>query len=246
MKVCANCGKEVEEGQRFCPYCAKPITPATSAGEAAANAPEGSYLQASAKGRERYLQEEDLEPPAAVPLSSFDERKQEGAKSQRSLFLIVGAASALVLVALALLFSTDAGRSFMGRFNPPAQEERLEGAIRPGSPEFDEAMRPIRLDFNPDENAVESARAIGDKIFALEPTIRNLGNRTVNGLELQASALDLNGGVMKQRTFIVIPKRQAELEPFKTYKPNLLLEGFKQNDFVANLRVEITGIRFKE
>jgi hypothetical protein len=245
VNVCGNCGKEVEAGQKFCPYCAQPL--GGVAEEEKESAPSAAALQRTAEGRSQFLSNKDLEPPSVVPLSSFDESKGEESKSQRKLFIIVGAATIVVLGALALLFSTNAGRSFLQSFNPPAQEERLEGALRPGSPEFDEAMQRIRLDFIAnDQDATTSERAIGDKIVTMKPTIRNFTNRTINGIELRARAYDLEKNVLKERTYVVIPKRQSELAPNNTYSPELLLEGFKQSDFIADLSVEITGLKFKE
>ena len=244
MIRCGNCGKEVEEGHSFCPYCAEPLTADASARLNEAQAASGA-VQKSVQGRERFLQNEDLEPPSAIPLSSFGERGEETRKSQRKLFIVIGAASLVLLGALAWLFSTDAGRSFVNRFNPPAQAERLEGALRPGTPEFDEAMQRVRLDFVADDHATTSPRAIGDTIAMMRPTIRNFSNRTINGVELRAAGYDLDGNVLKERTYVVIPKRQPEIEPNKTYTPELVLEGFKQTDFIAKLTVEITGITFK-
>ena len=244
MSVCSNCGKEFETGQKFCPYCARPVSDVADEGKG--NTPPVTALQQAAEGGGRFLSQKDLAPASTVPLSSFGESKGEESKSQRKLFIIVGAATVVVLGALALLFSTNAGRSFLQSFNPPAQAERLEGAIRPGSPEFDEAMQRIRLDFVADNHAHTADRAIGDKIATMEPTIRNFTNRTINGIELRAVAYDIEKNVLKERTYVVIPKRQPELAPNKTYSPELLLEGFKQSDFIADLSVEITGLKFKD
>lgn len=240
MIRCSNCGKEAEAGQNFCPYCAQPLADAEAREW---DAPAGA-LQPSARGRGRFLQQEDLEPPSVVPLSSFDERRGETDKSQRKLFLIVGAASAVVLAGLILLFSTEAGRSLLPS-SGASRTERLEGALRPGSTEFDQALGRIFLDFTPDEDATTSPRPIGDTVVQMKPTIRNFTGRTINGLELRAAGYDIGGQVVKERTFVVIPTRQAELEPNKTFSPSLLLEGISQNTMPASLKVEITGVRFK-
>lgn len=244
MILCGNCGREVESGQNFCPYCASQLSPPGSA-EVAAEALGGAgAMEPSSRGRSRYLEEEDLAPADAAPLSSFDERRGETDKSQRKLFLVVGLVSAVVLAGLALLFTTEAGRSLLPSSGGAAQE-RLEGALRPGSPGFDEALGRLMVDFNADEDATTSPRPVGDIVISMKPTIRNFTGRAINGLELRATGRDIEGAVVKERNFVVIPTRQPELEPNKTFSPNLLLEGVTRSTMPASLRVEIVAVRFK-
>lgn len=238
MTRCANCGRDVEDGHNFCPYCARPL-----AGLEEDDAPAATALEPSAHGRGRYLEDSDLAPPVAIPLSSFDERRGETDKSQRKLFLVVGLVSAVVLGGLALLFSTKAGRALLPASGGAA--ERLEGAHRPGSPEFEQALARLFLDFNADQDATTSPRPIGDIVISMKPTIRNFTGRTINGLELRAAGLDINGQVVKERTFTVIPNRQPALEPNKTFTPSLLLEGVAESTMPASLRVDIVAVRFK-
>lgn len=240
MILCSQCGKEVAEGQNFCPYCAQPVgaTPGSVEGVAGAG-----VLQPSSSGG--FLQESDLEPPSVVPLSSFGQSKGEEQKAQRKMFVVVGAATAILLLAGVLLFATAGGRSVLNYFRPPSGPERLEGALRAGSPEFDQHVGRIILEFEPDNDAITSPRAIGDIIINMTPTIRNFTGRTISGLEVRAAGYDLSGQVVKERTYIVIPKRRPELGPNKTATPELLMEGIKDDTMPASLKIEITGVTFK-
>ena len=244
MTRCSKCEREVDAGQNFCPYCAEPLTDAGREQlEQAARA--SGAMQTAGQGRERFLRDSDLEPPSVVPLSSFDERRGETEKSQRKLFIVVGAASAVVLAGLILLFSTAAGKSLMERLTGAPPANRLEGAARAGSPEFDQNVQKIFVDFNADDDATTAARPIGDTVITMRPTLRNFTNRTINALELRAAGYDVAGQVVKGRNFVIIPGRQNELEPNKTMSPSLVLEGIKQGEMPASLRVEVTAFRFK-
>jgi hypothetical protein len=101
------------------------------------------------------------------------------------------------------------------------------------------------VDFNADDDATTAGRPIGDTVITMRPTIRNFTNRTLNGLELRAAGYDISGRVVKGRNFVIIPGRQSELEPNKTMSPSLVLEGVKQGEMPASLRVEVTAFRFK-
>lgn len=240
MTLCSNCGKEVEAGQNFCPYCAEPVR----AGDAAPTAP--GAMQVAGEGRGRFLRSEDLEPPSVVPLSSFEDRRDESDRSQRKLFIVVGIASAVLLAGLVGLFSTNTGKGLLQRATGGPRVDRLEGALRPGSPEFDQYREKVFLDFDPDGgDAGTSERPIGDVVVMMKPTIRNFTGRTLNGLELRAAGLDLGGEVIRERTFVIIPGRQNELEPNKTISPSLLIEGVPKTATIARLRIEVTGFRFK-
>jgi hypothetical protein len=51
---------------------------------------------------------------------------------------------------------------------------------------------------------------------------------------------------VKERTVIMIPTRQAELAPNKTMPVTMMLEGFKDTDDRANIKMEVVAVKFKE
>ena len=165
----------------------------------------------------------------------------EGADaSRRKIFIIVGLATAL-LVAAFVYWATRPGGG-------PAEQPRLEGALRADSPEFAQARDRVVVEFIPDQDAYESTRAVGDIVMTLRPKVRNFTGRTITGLELLATVVDLDNKPVRQRTKIAIPNAetgQSELEHNKILVVPILMEGFKKEDVRANIRVELTGVKFK-
>src|SRR6185369_15074983 len=105
-------------------------------------------------------------------------------------------------------------------------EPTLQGAIRPGSPEFDKYKAGLVLD---DPEATEAKRALGDIVMSLQTTVRNLTGKTLTGLEIHAAVVDYQNKPVKERTVVVIPARQPELLPNKTIQVNVLLDGMSDS-----------------
>jgi len=114
----------------------------------------------------------------------------------------------------------------------------LQGAIRPGAPDWDKYSKLIPLD---DPEADEAKRALGDTVMTLHTTARNFTGRTITGLEIRASVVDSDGKPVKQRTLVVVPGRQAELDPLKTMRVSIMIDGFSDSDNRANIKMEVTG-----
>lgn len=163
------------------------------------------------------------------------DRRLEEPESRRTLIIVVAVAAAVV-IALFFYLLMRAGGS-------PSGDPRLEGGIRAGSPEFEQYKTQIVHD---DPEAWESPRALGDITMSLKTTVRNLSNKTLNGLEVRAAVVDHQGQSVKERTVRVIPDRQRELAPNKTMDVSIALDGFKTTDDRANIKMEITAVKFKE
>ena len=114
----------------------------------------------------------------------------------------------------------------------------LQGAVRPGSPEWDKYAKLIALD---DPEADEAKRALGDTVMTLQTTARNFTGKTITGLEVRAAVVDHDGKPVKQRTLVVVPGRQPELDPNKTMRVAIVLDGFTDEDDRANIKMEVTG-----
>ena len=163
------------------------------------------------------------------------DRRLEESRSNRTLIIVVAVAAGVV-VALFFAFLFWAS-------GPTPGEPRLQGAIRPGSPEFDQYKTQIVLD---DPEAFESPRGLGDIVMSLKTTVRNLSGKTLNGLEIYAAVVDHQGKPVKERTVMVIPTRQPELAPNKTMEVSIALEGFTQTDDRAQIKMSLAGVKFKE
>jgi len=156
--------------------------------------------------------------------------------SRRKLIIVVAIIAALVIAVFFyfLLRASSAG----GNVDPV-----LEGAIRAGSPEWEQYHSKIVLD---EPEADEAKRALGDIVMNLQTTVRNFTGRTLNGLEIRGAVVDHQGKAVKERTVVVVPTpRQAELEPNRTMVVAVRLDGMKDSDDRANIRMEVTGFKLK-
>ncbi len=155
-------------------------------------------------------------------------------KSRRTLIIFVAAFAAAFIAAFFYLLL----RSTATPTAPPT----LAGAVRAGSPDFEKYKKLIVLD---DPEADEAKRALGDTVMTLQTTVRNFTGRTITGLEVKAAVVDHDGKPVKERTVVVIPGRQSELDPNKTLKVPVRLEGFTDSDDRANIKMEVTGFTLK-
>ena len=156
--------------------------------------------------------------------------------SSRKIVIIVAVVAAILLATLFyFLMRASSGTS---RVNPS-----LQGAIRPGSPEWTEFYPKIVLDT---PEATEAKRALGDIVMNLQTTARNFTGRTLVGLEVKGSVVNRQGQPVREQIVIAIPTPQnPELEPNRTMLVQVRLDGMTDADERANIRMEVTGFVFK-
>ncbi|MFN2599402.1 MAG: hypothetical protein ABR563_19710 [Pyrinomonadaceae bacterium] len=164
---------------------------------------------------------------------------EEADASRKKIFIVVGLLGALVVALLVYCATRPA---------PPAVAPRLENAIRADSPEFANWRDRVAIDYIVDNDTLDSVSALGGRTITPQPTIRNFTGRTISGLELKATVVDLDGKPARERTMIVIPNSfngLTELAPNKFTKVTIPIEGFKKEDVAANVKIEMTAVRFK-
>jgi hypothetical protein len=164
------------------------------------------------------------------------DRKIETGESNRTLIIVVAVVAAIVIAGLFYGLMRLGSRG-------PSVDAGLQGAIRAGSPQFEQYKSQIILD---DPEATEAKRALGDIVMSLTTTVRNLSGKTLTGLEIRAAVVDYQGQPVKQRTVVVIPTRQPELAPNKTLPVQVLLDGMSDTDARADIKMEVTGFKFKD
>lgn len=165
------------------------------------------------------------------------DRRAETTETNRTLVIVVAIAAAVVIaIFFYVLMRASSGSGGGG-------EPTLQGAIREGTPQFEENRSKIYLE---EPEATEAKRALGDIVMTLTTTVRNLTGKTLSGLEIRAAVVDYEGKPIKQRSVIVVPTRQAELPPNKTMQVNVMLDGMKDEDPRANIRMEVAAFKFKE
>ena len=123
----------------------------------------------------------------------------------------------------------------------PAVESRLEGALRPGMPEFEQHRERIVVERL---TATEAPRALNDLAVEMNAAVRNTTDRTLSGLEVRGAILDAQGTPIGERTVVVVPTSQTALEPGETISVRILLEGIRTETERADLLMEVTGLRF--
>lgn len=155
-------------------------------------------------------------------------------KSRRKLIIFVAAFAAAFIAAFFYLLLRNTA--------VPSPPPTLAGAVRAGSPDFEKYSKLIVLD---EQEADEAKRTMGDTVMSLHTTVRNLTGRTISGLEIRGAVVDHDGKPVKERTVVVIPGRQPELDPNKTMKASVMLEGFKDSDDRANIKMEVTGFTLR-
>ena len=162
-------------------------------------------------------------------------------ESHTTIIVVVAAIAAVVIGAFFYLLMRNSAAP-----SPPAT---LQGAVRPGSPDWDKYSKLIVLDDPsdcPEEGsrfcAYESKRGLGDIQMTLRATVRNFTGHTITGLEVTAAAIDHDGKPVRQRTRIVIGAGGvAELLPNKTTPISILIDGFSDSDDRANVKMDVTG-----
>jgi hypothetical protein len=167
-------------------------------------------------------------------MSESEKHFEESGEARRPIIIGVAVVAAVIIAILfyVLMRATGGGTA----------EPRLEGAIRAGSPEFEQHKSRIVVD---EPEAEEAKRALGDIVMSLHTTVRNFTGRTLNGLEITGSVLDHQDKPVKLRTVVMIPGRQAELENNRTIYVTVVLDGMTDKDDRAKIKMEVTGFRFK-
>ncbi len=153
------------------------------------------------------------------------------------LLVVAATITTVILLATAAVISLATSWPYRGR----VLEQRLEGAIRRESPAFDELSGLLVVE---QLAAAEAPRPLNDKAVELTGTVRNATGRTVTGLELRGVILDALSTPLRERTVVVVPARQAALEPGEAINVSILLEGVSPEAVRAAYLMEVTGLRF--
>lgn len=157
--------------------------------------------------------------------------------SRRNVLIVASVIAALIVVGFIFVLLRAAG----GDVN--TVEQRLAGAIRPGDPQFEAARAKIVLD---EPEALEATRPVGDVWMQLETTVRNFTGRTITGLEVKGTVVDLEGNPVKERTVIVVPTAsQPTLENNKTLPTTVVINGINKDSVKANIKMEVVGVKFQ-
>ena len=152
----------------------------------------------------------------------------------------------LAAVVTALLALSTAGLYYLAMTQSDVSsytEPRLEGALQPGQPEFEQFRQHIAIE---QLVGTEKVHPFDTLAVAMTATVRNNTGRTISGLELRGVILDRENSSVRERTVVVIPRRQKILESGETINTRILLDGIDKAADRAHLVLEVTAIRFDE
>lgn len=162
---------------------------------------------------------------------------EEGKKDKRSYTgYLAGAVVGIVLIGGAVAFMLT---------RPPAEDQRaqiLQGSVREGSPEFAAYTKDIIISTDYDKT-VESPTGLGTISMFIVGKIRNRGEKTFTVLEVNASVIDQQNKVLKEKNILVVPERTADLTPGETAPVTLALEGFDPKADRANIRWKVSALK---
>ena len=150
----------------------------------------------------------------------------------------------LAAVITAVLAMLTAGLYYVAMTKPlrsSVDEPRLEGALQPGQPEFEEVRRQIAIE---QLVGTEKVHPFDTMAVAMTATVRNNTGRNISGLELRGAILDRKNSNVSERTVVVIPRRQKILESGEAINTRILIESVDKDSDRAHLVMEVTAIRF--
>ena len=90
-------------------------------------------------------------------------------------------------------------------------------------------------------------QALGGLVMDVQSIAHNFTGRTLTGLEVKASVVDHQNKPVKERTVVILPNaQQSELEQNRAMLARVRIEGFTDKDDRANIKMVVTGFRFKQ
>src|ERR1041385_136975 len=155
------------------------------------------------------------------------------------ILLIAAAITALLALATAGLYYGAMTQVDVSSYTEP----RLEAALQPGQPEFEEFRQHIAIE---QLVGTEKVHPFDTMAVAMTATVRNNTGRTISGLELRGAILDRKNSSVRQRTVVIIPRQQKLLESGEGINTRILLDGIDKDSDRAQLVLEVTATRFDE
>lgn len=173
--------------------------------------------------------------PSNIYMKTLEDLDKKPEKGSKKAFWIAAAVAALAIAGIVAVILT---RPTTEEY----QQQTIEGAFREGSPEFAALTKKIAVE-NDTERTTESPVAMGTIQMSIWGRVRNLTGKTITGLELKVSVVDLAEKTIKEKTEIIIPKKQASIEPFQVMPVNVIMDGFHKEDNRANIHWKVTAIK---
>jgi hypothetical protein len=151
----------------------------------------------------------------------------------------------IFIVAFIIAAALIAGVIYLISLQPSMEEQKqqsIEGAVRPGAPEFDALTKKIVIQTDEDRT-MESPIGLGTIVMSIGGQIKNLTGKSITGLEINVAVIDTFGNPLKDKTLIVVPNQYVRLNPNETADVTVRIDGFDPNADRANIRWKVTAIK---
>jgi hypothetical protein len=128
---------------------------------------------------------------------------------------------------------------------PPLEDQRaaiLQGAYRPGSPEFEDLQKKIMI-AKDEDRTVESPTGLGTISMFIYGNIYNRTGKTITALEVNVNVTDQKKNVVKEKNVLVVPTEQPSIAPGAMVPITTTLDGFDRKDDRANYNFKVTAIK---
>jgi hypothetical protein len=149
-------------------------------------------------------------------------------------------AAAIITVFIVLMTAGALHLTLTAPYARPAARPQLEGALRPGMPEFERSREKIIVE---QLTAAEAPGPPNDFAVEMNATVRNTTDRTLSGLEMRGRIVDEQMSVVRERSVVVIPSRQTALAPGEAIRVRILLDDVRPDDSLSGMLMEVTAIR---
>lgn len=153
----------------------------------------------------------------------------------------------VLLAALGVAVLLVAGAIYLLSLTPSHEEQKqriLEGFYLESSPEFQKYTNNIIITTDTDRT-VQSRTGLGTISMNIQADIRNKGDKTLNGLEVNVAVVNITNQVIREKRVVVVPDQHERLSPNETIHIAVPMDGFKRDDDRANVRWKATAMKFE-
>ncbi len=121
---------------------------------------------------------------------------------------------------------------------------RTAGIVRAGTPEFDAYLRDKKIVIDKIERW-EAEGNLGWR-YDIQCEVKNVGDRTLTGIEMRAFVVDFDEKPLGERIFYpMATQKVATLAPGQTLPIRISVDGIRDSGSVMDVRIAVRGARFK-
>jgi hypothetical protein len=151
-------------------------------------------------------------------------------KDRSRLIMLLSGTAVLLVIGLIILVSSYV-----------SQDVKVEMS-RPGSPEFDSYSSFVTVAIKSKYTGVTFS---GVKYARIECTVRNDGDRVLNGLQIRGVIVGFNNEALKDKVISPIPRQRETLDPQQSLDLDLNVEPVPDPSQIMDMLVEVYALKVK-